>query len=235
MNVTYVTAFHPVRSGLDTYIKKFEQFALLGIPIILFLDKDCILPREYPNVTILPSELSMDWIPKDVDLPKERNETKDTRTYLVLMLHKMKYMNEALAHCDTPYLAWIDFGISHIIQYPQTTFQKLIDLQSFSQPLTTILSPGCWGQNSNFVKDSVYWRFCGGFFFGPREVFPRAYERQTELVKQYLPALTWEVNYWALMDDMFTWYAADHNDSILMNFPWSASPLSKEPGKPGYL
>jgi hypothetical protein len=219
MSVTFVTAFHPVRSGIETYIEKFDQYASLGIPIILFLDKDCVLPREYPNVRIIQSTLIMDWIPKDVELPNQRNETKDSREYLVLMLHKMKYMSEALAYCETPYLAWIDFGISHVIRNPKATYQRLIDLQSFSYPLTTILSPGCWGQNTNFVKNSVYWRFCGGFFLGPRNVFPKAYEQQTLLVKQHLPSLAWEVNYWALMDEMFTWYLADHDDSMIMNIP----------------
>lgn len=234
MNVTYVTAFHPVRSELDTYIDKFDQFASLGIPIVLFLDTECQLPKDYPNVKVVPSRMEMNWIPQDVDLPLQRNETKDTRTYLVLMLHKMKYMNEALAYCDTPYLAWIDFGISHIIRHPKTTFQTLVDLQSFSQPLTTILSPGCWGPTNTFVKDSVYWRFCGGFFLGSREVFPRAYERQTELVKQHLPALAWEVNYWALMDDMFSWYAADHDDTILTHLLPSSRglPFSKQSLEP---
>lgn len=215
MNVTYVTAFHPVRSSIDAYAERFDTFASLGIPILLFLDTQCTLPKEYPNVKVLPSTMEMDWIPNEVELPTQRSETKDTREYLVLMLHKMKYMYDALAHCDTPYLAWIDFGISHIIQNPSITFQKLVELQSFDKPLTTILSPGCWGAISHFHKDAVYWRFCGGFFLGPREVFPRAYERQTELVKQHLPSLTWEVNYWAMMEEFFTWYAADHNDSIL--------------------
>jgi hypothetical protein len=219
MSVTFITAFHPVRSGIETYVQKFDQYASLQIPIILFLDRNCVLPKEYPNVKVIPSTLEMDWIPKEVSLPRQRNETKDSREYMILMLHKMKYMNEALAHCHTPYLAWVDFGISHVIRNPAVTYQKLIDLQSFSEPLTTILSPGCWGQNTKFVKDAVYWRFCGGFFLGPREVFPRAYERQTLLVKQHLPALTWEVNYWALMDELFCWYSADHNDSMITNLP----------------
>lgn len=225
-----MTAFHPVRSGIETYTDKFNLYASLGIPIVLFLDKECTLPKEYPNVKVVPTRLEMDWIPRDVDLPKQRSETKDTRDYLVLMLHKMKYMTDALAYCDTPYLAWIDFGVSHVVKNPAVTFQTLVDIQSFSQPLTTIVSPGCWGQNGNFVKDSVYWRFCGGFFLGPREVFPRAYERQTQLVKEHLPALTWEVNYWALMDDMFSWYSADHDDSMFLNFPYVGMSIPKAYG-----
>jgi hypothetical protein len=222
MSVTFVTAFHPVRSGIETYIEMFERYASLNIPIILFLDTNCVLPKEYPNVKVIRSTLDVDWIPMDVELPRQRSESKDSREYLILMLHKMKYMNDALACCETPYIAWIDCGISHVIRNPAVTYQKLVDLQSFSEPLTTILIPGCWGQNSKFVKDSVYWRFCGGFFFGPREAFPRAYERQTLLVKQYLPALAWEVNYWALMDELFSWYSADHDDSMIMNFPYEA-------------
>jgi hypothetical protein len=130
-------------------------------------------------------------------------------------------MSRALDHCETPYLSWIDFGISHVIRYPDTTFQKLVDLASFSNPdLKTILIPGCWGPNPGYdIWNSVYWRFCGGFFLGPREVFPRAYARQTELVEQNLPKLTWEVNYWTLMEEFFTFYPADHNDTMIMSIP----------------
>lgn len=234
MNVTYITAFHPlrhddetyknnIRHDILTYLDNFDKIASTGVPIVLFLDKECQLQKHYPNVTVIPSQMGMDWIPNDVDLPKHRHPIKDSRDFLVLMLHKMKYMTDALVYCNTPYLAWIDFGISHIIRYPKTTFQKLVHLQSFSRPLTTILSPGCWGQNSNFVKDSVYWRFCGGFFLGPRDVFPRVYEQQTALVRRFLPSLTWEVNYWALMDDMFSWYSANHDDTMIMNFPHGPS------------
>lgn len=222
MSVTFVTAFHPVRSGIEEYIHKFEHIVKTNVPIVLFLDTRCTLPT-YPNVKVIPVTMDLSWIPENVELPKQRSEVKDTREYLGLMLLKLKYMNDALSHCDTPYLAWIDFGISHIFKTPKTTIQKLLCLQTFSYPLKTILNPGCWGPNPTFVHDSVYWRYCGGFFLGPRDVFPKAYVRQTEIVTSRFPALTWEVNYWALMDEYFTWYSAVHDDSMLLNLPHSAT------------
>ena len=81
-------------------------------------------------------------------------------------------------------------------------------------PRDKILAPGCW-PSGVYDWNSVCWRFCGTFLIGHRELFPRALERQTQLVQTQLPRLTWEVNYWAQMDDLFTVYSADHNDTLL--------------------
>jgi hypothetical protein len=222
MSVTFVTAFHPVRSGLETYLEKFEKIVSTGVPILLFLDQSCPLPKSYENVRVIYTTLDKDWIPEDVTLPSNRSPTKDTKEYLLLMLNKLKYLDEASRLCDTPYLAWIDFGISHIIR-TDSTFKKLSLLLSFSEPLKTILVPGCWNPPGPSVDlwSSVYWRFCGGFLLGPRDLFPAAYHRQTELVVSNLPRITWEVNYWTMMESFFTWYAADHDDSMILNFPYT--------------
>jgi hypothetical protein len=220
MAVTFVTAFHPIRSGTEDYFNRFEGIAKTGIPILLFLDKACE-PPSYPNVKVIPVTLDLSWIPEDAELPIHRNHTKDTREYLGVILQKLKYLNDALQYCDTPYLAWIDFGLSHVIKNPSVTFQKLVELQSFSYPLSRILNPGCWNPVDSLMKDSICWRFCGGFLLGPRTLIQHAYIRQTELVKEHLPTLVWEVNYWACMEEFFTWYSADHNDSILMNIPYT--------------
>jgi hypothetical protein len=236
MNITYITAFHPVRSNIGPYLEKFEKIASTGVPIILFLDTTCFLPTSYPNVKVIHVDMDLSWIPENVSLPLIRSQEKDTVRYLGLMLHKLKYMTEALEFCDTPYLAWIDFGISHIIRYPDVTFQKLVALQSFSNPhLKNILIAGCWGPNPNYdIWNNVYWRFCGGFFLGPRDIFPKAFQRQTELVQQHLPKLTWEVNYWTLMEEYFTFYQADHNDKMIMNVPYSSS-IQRLTDEPYYI
>lgn len=54
---------------------------------------------------------------------------------------------------------------------------------------------------------------------GPRDQVAAAYMRQMELVRANLPRLTWEVNYWTMMEDHFTWYSANHDDSMLGNLP----------------
>ena len=52
--------------------------------------------------------------------------------------------------------------------------------------------------------------------FTPRPAFVSPFN---ELVNEFLPRLTWEVNYWAMMEDHFQWYAADHDDSLILNIP----------------
>lgn len=229
MSVTFVTAFHPVRSDLGPYLQKFEDLVATGVPILLFLDSKCSLPKEYPNVRIIPSTLDTSWLPETVVLPINRTPDKDTRDYLALMLQKLTYMAEAVTQCETPYLAWIDFGLSHVIKTPATTWNVLRSLADFSHPLTTILVPGCWGPPSpgTDLWNSVHWRFCGGFFLGPRNVFASASARQMEIVRANLPRLTWEVNYWTMMEEFFTWYPADHNDSMLTNLPHG--PIGPQP------
>lgn len=235
MSVTFITAFHPVRSGLETYIEKFDKIASTGAPILLFLDEACEFPREYTNVRVVKTTLNTDWVPENLILPANRSQTKDTKEYLVLMLQKLAYMSRASAICDTPYLAWIDFGISHIIRV-DSTFQKLKLLSKFAHPLKTILVPGCWGPPSSFADlwDSVYWRFCGGFFLGPRFIFPAAYQRQMDLVSENLPRITWEVNYWTMMESFFTWYPGNHDDSMILNLPYSPS-VQRLTGEDYYL
>ena len=52
---------------------------------------------------------------------------------------------------------------------------------------------------------------------GATELFSAAAERQQALVMGNMPGLTWEVNYWAMMEEYFTNYRADHDDSIVSN------------------
>ena len=223
MSLTLVTSFHPVRSDLSSYLTRFEDIVATGLPILLFLDPSCSLPKEYRNVRVISASLDKSWLPETVSLPANRSLTKDTEDYLVLMLQKMKCMRDAASLCETPYLAWIDFGISHIIRTPDATWQKIRALSDFSYPLTTILVPGCWDRPSPTVDvwNSVYWRFCGGFFLGPRDRFAAAYSKQMEIVNTHLPKLTWEVNYWTMMEEHFTWYPANHDDSMIVNVPYS--------------
>jgi hypothetical protein len=45
-----------------------------------------------------------------------------------------------------------------------------------------------------------------------------AAERQMYIVNANLPGLTWEVNYWAMMEDSFTNYHSEgHDDSMITN------------------
>ena len=58
---------------------------------------------------------------------------------------------------------------------------------------------------------------CGGFLVGAVELFEAAAARQEALVMNNMPGLTWEVNYWAMMEENFLNYSANHDDSIVAN------------------
>jgi len=214
--LTYVTAFYLIRTDVEMsdYIQEFHKLVSTGVPILLFMDPAVHIDIPAPNVTVAP--LPFELI-DNVVLPRHRNHSKDTPEFLSLMLMKMKCMAEALKYTDASHLAWIDFRIFHVIRETETTQTKLRDLaaQSFTG-LSKIVIPGCWAPTPGFdILNSICWRFCGGFFLGPRDIFPSAYRQQSELVQHHFPHLTWEVNYWTRMEEFFAWFPADHNDSII--------------------
>lgn len=214
--LTYVTAFYPIRPG--DYIEEFKKLVSTGVPILVFSESDI---GQYPNVTQIRAPLELSWVSKNTILPTNRNHEKDTPEFMCLMLMKLWCMKEALKYTDSPYLAWIDFRVFHVVRNTERVQDKLKSLtRADLSRLTKIASPGCWQPIPRFdILDSICWRFCGGFLIGPRDAFGPAYKRQTEIVKKFLPHLTWEVNYWSLMEEHFDWYWADHNDSLILNVP----------------
>ena len=102
-----------------------------------------------------------------------------------------------------------------------TPFLQYIAAAEF--PTNKILAPGCWGFPSEYgmvkydIWDYICWRFCGGFLVGAVGLFEAAAARQESLVMGNLPGLTWEVNYWAMMEEYFINYRADHDHSIVAN------------------
>ncbi len=220
MPTVFVTAFHPIRPGWESYWTWFDRLAETGIPILLFLDTRCSLPRSYPNVRVLPTPLAHAWDCASVVPPPHRTESKDTPEFLSLMALKLRYLAEACAYTEASHLAWIDFRVFHVIRDIPAVQAKLRSLAADPGSPAKILAPGCWAPCPEMdVFDRICWRFCGGFLLGAREAFPAAYARQQALITAHLPRVTWEVNYWALMDDVFEWYPADHTDTLLLNVP----------------
>ena len=235
--LTYVTAYYPTRTDVDqsSYLPEFKKLADSGVPILLFVDPDVAVPDLPPTVRVLRRRLPP-VVPPDcpVQLPAHRNHPKDTVAFLSLILQKLYVMTEALAETDASHLAWIDVRLFHVIRHTELAQTKLKALVTRSFPgLTKLLSPGCWeGPLVGDPFESIHWRFCGGIVLGPRAAIEPAYRRQMELVAAHLPRLTWEVNYWAMMEEHFEWYKADHNDSIVMNLPYS--PRIVRPGATTY-
>lgn len=215
MNVTFVTMFiRPtnVHRSIDQYLIHFHSLANTGLPIVLFLDPTLDVP-DYPNVKVVPIKY-MESFPFE-RFPTNRSIQKDTPEYFCIQLGKLRCMTQAREYADTPYLAWIDFGVYHMFRDTKLADIALRRIATREYTHDTILSPSCWPRGDYPIWDKICWRFCGSFFLGHRDIFPKAAARQREIVIQNLPKATWEVNYWCLMEDMFTTYPADHNIRLL--------------------
>jgi hypothetical protein len=237
MTTTFVTAFYSpghqtVHRDVSSYFSNFERLANTGIPIWLYLDvayKDQgeALTRTFKNVRI-PEYVVLDVI-RGRELPCHRDRVKDTDEYYSMQLSKLHLVAKAAETCPTPFVAWIDFGVFHMIKDDEVAGDALRDIAfSYSIP-DTILTAGYWSadlpetwpgrRDWNYtIWEVVHWVFLGSIFLGPRHVFREAAQRQTQLVQQYAPKLTWEVNYWMLMKEHFTQYHCEsHSDTILTN------------------
>lgn len=223
MPITFVTALidlreeRPGEKAVATYLSLLETLQAAGLRIHAFLS-----PSYAEKVTIrngVSEIIDLATLETTTNapqgLPDTRTETKDTRPYLCLMNAKIELVQRAIAsglHSSTHY-AWIDAGISHILATPMETLQALAETPLRKEGLWI---PGCPGHSFR-GWDTICWRFCGGFFVGDPRTLNRFYTlAQREL--PLLPKLSWEVNVWAYMEMKgapITWYAADHNDSML--------------------
>lgn len=213
----FITAFLRPKTeyrSTDVYFNEFEKLANTGIPILLFLDIVFLGKSFPPNVRIVPTTLDTSWVPPNIQLPAHRNPKKDTVDYFCVQLSKLKYLVEARKYTNDEFLAWIDFGAFHMFQDIPRCNQYLKTIAESTFPTDKILAPGCWS-SGEYDWNSVCWRFCGTFLIGHRDLFPKALERQTDLVISQIPKITWEVNYWSQMEDLFHVYNANHDDTLL--------------------
>lgn len=215
MNVTFVTAFILPRDGklarpADIYKREFQYLAEAGVPLYVYLDERC--DWDIPGSKRI--RIQTDWLPDAPELPKQRNPEKDTVDYMCIQSMKLDLVAKAAAHCSTPYMAWIDFGVFHMMHDKTRAQETLRKLAQRTYPCNKLIAPGCWSAGT-YDLDAVCWRFCGSFVLGYRDLWEPAYARQMKLARSFLPKLTWEVNLWSRMDDMFHVYPADHNDLLL--------------------
>lgn len=223
MTVVFVTAIVAPKTGafqrpLDVYVRHFQSLVATGISIVAFVDErlDVSLPIS-SNVDYRACSMKDRWIDTD-QLPESRTATKDTASYMSIQLSKLWFVcNAATFRPDTDTFAWIDFGVFHMFRDTKACSRNLVQIANYPwMESSTIYAPGAWRAMPCYpIWDKVCWRFCGSFLLGHRVAFQRALVLQDSIVQKHLPKLTWEVNVWTLMDDMFTWYPGDHNDSLL--------------------
>ena len=228
--VVFVSAFilsDSIRRPLKEFFSHFDTLAKSGIEILLFLDErlkstpEEIAIQQYPNVKIVEYiTLDTSWYPPDISsiiLPANRNQPKDTLQYITIQLMKMKFMWDAAAkYTSSEYLAWIDFSIFHMIKDIPFSYKRLNEIANIKLIATHLISPSPYsGSNPSNLFDNPIWYFAGCFFIGHRLLFQNAYETQLSLIKEHLPKITWEVNYWFMMRDKFKIYYGNHDDTIL--------------------
>lgn len=239
-NITYVTAIIDLGEerprSYENYIECLNKLSESGIPLVIYASQKYIPKIEKrTNVCIVSFEfrdldLYSTYTSGNVLLPKNRNIQKDTKNYLILMNSKVEFVQRAidLDHFITSHFAWIDGGIVKLFKDPSTTLKKLSSLSISTS--TCLIFPGCFGWNKGAKRDMeendwdmIQWRFCGGFFVGDSESLLDFYEICQDFYNENKDRLTWEVNVWASLERNDQWtpyiYIANHNDSIITNFP----------------
>jgi len=243
-SITFVTAFINIYDetfdNKDTKwrYKNFELLAKSGINICLYTNDDCYndlseIITKYPNVKMMRIFNLEDTIAYnscesvEISLPNNRNNKKDTSKYMILINSKIEFLNDAVIEnpWNSTHFSWIDFSIFYIFNNVDTITEYLSILSRRIFSPNILLFPGCWNKLNkdciDKVLNSIYWRFCGGFFLGDADYITKFYELYKKHFKNFLTEhkkLIWEVNFWAWLESNTDWrpdwYNGDHNDSI---------------------
>ena len=220
--------------------KNLEFLVSLDIPLCIFVTQEYYnsVFLEHPRIKYRIFDNSESWISKEIaainetiELPENRNESKDTFSFLESGHVKHELLELAIEEnpWSSTHFAWIDFNISKIVKNQEgiKEFFHWLDYFMKEEPFLTI--PGCWSKldkdKINDILNTVHWRFCGGFLLGDS----RSVRELCELYREVLPLflrehkkLVWDFNFWAWLETVYEerWkaihYKGDHNDSIFL-------------------
>jgi len=242
-SLVYVSAFMDVAdrpalgsADLEGYVDQFMKMAEANIPIILYI---CPLYHDifgsrlaaYPNVECIVATLDETWTHRTFHegtygLPTGRNPTKDSLGYITLQHSKIEWVANALYHRPAAtHAAWVDFRLPHVFKSsPAESLAQLKALPKSEWLTGGLYIPGCLPKTTDTepILHHPQWRFCGGFFLGSRDSLMDFWTRTLAHLPTWLSSYSvasWEVNFWAWLETAHgwnpTWYAADHNDSIV--------------------
>jgi hypothetical protein len=138
MQVTYVTALFNIYNNSNeekTKNRLLNDVRILlrqKFPLVIYideyyfnqlnneiknLDKNKICIRiNIDNINIYNTILKLR---DSLSLPANRNMEKDTIEYMALMNSKIELVAKSLSFCTTPYISWIDAGISKMFNDKQ--------------------------------------------------------------------------------------------------------------------
>jgi len=230
MSITFVSALYNIHNNTvpEKILKDFDILMRSKLKLILYVDKfffDIIPKKE--NIKIIQLDLSEVSIyskiiqSKDqLILPENRNKEKDTCEYMALMNSKTEFLLKSLSLIETEYIGWIDAGIAKIFStsniFDNISEYKIKDLNE------KILIPGAYQRTLSFddLTRNVWWVFLGGFFILNKQTVQKFYDLSNKTIDKFLKEkrMVWEVNIWVdimLENNIFEWYKADHNDTII--------------------
>jgi hypothetical protein len=224
VDVVYVTALYNINtySNIELNLNDFKPFLDTNFKIIYFTDIEDLELNKFQKVLLPKSEITS-FLQTDAVLPDYRNKDKDTLDFLQLMNAKSEFLHRSKKMINAKVYVWFDFGILKIINNKTQFINSMKEIDSFAIE-GKIVIPGCISKEAiNFNNLFVYpiWRFCGGILIVSEsvvDIFHELHYKELEKCRQ-LNKLTWEVNLWASIEhfnpDIFQWYKADHNDSII--------------------
>jgi len=245
MSVTLVTAMLKIYDieysdkwnckCLEERLNHFVGLVETGLPLVIYVsevykgavEERC---RGYDQVRLVVTELVDTWTYKEVAkwkevIPVHRNVGKDTFEFLTLMSAKAEFMARAVDSnpfgSDT--FAWVDFNIFHVLFNGFTSQEVLKGLRSARlKPEHSFVVPGCWDKGRGLDRNSIHWRFCGGFFLATAAGVKEFFALHEKHLGSAFGGLTWEVNFWAWLEKEAgwrpSWFRADH-DSTLIEIP----------------
>ena len=246
-NITFVTCYLQIYDidydDSKTFEKRLELFMKiveLGVNISVFISPEYEntfnnITKKYNNIKVI-EVLSIDELiftkmtnnnKEYCNLPEIRNIIKDSPNYMTLMNSKTEFLYKTIIAnpFNTEYFAWFDFSLPYIFKNLNTTLMefKKLSLQNYIGSFIAI--PGCLNfkiNDVNWIKNTVVWRFCGGFLIGDKNSLLNFYNVSINYFPNFLKLtnnVLWEVNYWAWLEGCGyispLWFLADHNDTII--------------------
>lgn len=230
MKVVYVTALITSPSqqkSTERYLELGTWLFDIGVSVYVFVDASLeSLARswtvKWPHVKIagVVQLKDLELMKFDhVELPRVRNQHKDTHEYLAIQNQKLGFLSDVAKLIsdddEISHLAWIDFGIAHVLQDRLKVAQFLREVGP-SLKESKLWAPSAWPMHTNMSLDHVCWTFLGGFLVVPKTIVQDVWTRQKKIMRDLIPKISWEVNIWTYFKDVFETYPADHNDSMIL-------------------
>ena len=253
-NTSFINLDNDEKKSVAWRIDKFLEIVKTGIKLCVYVDsiaeeKIQDMVSDYSNVILMKTFCIEDLYAYNVcskienlQLPYTNNVKKDTKEYMIVINSKIEFVKKVMEEnpFNTDYFAWIDFSITHVFT-SNNYINILNDINDTKFKGKVLAIPGCQSKLSDEEENdvnirnelqSIYWRFCGGFFFGDKNSLEDFYDLYVEyfpiFVKKY-KTIVWEVNFWAWLEcnSVWTpdWYSADHNDSII-EIPYTLTSIS---------